>query len=157
MKIRRIVVKRSLLAVVLAALVPVYVFSQESDRNLAFFSSADTAGTMSPVKPAPAKGSIMFANAFRWNGSGPTGGYWSENDASDNVFRPVFSNVSKYRLQIYNRSGSRVFESSELYRGWDGYLSTGERAMQGVYVWKATGTFTDGTSFSKTGDVTFIY
>lgn len=157
MYVKRIVVKRSLLACMLAVFLDFYTFSQDNKSNLAYLNAPDTASAVYPVKPAPAKGSIIFATAFRWNGSGPTGGYWNENDVSDNVFRPVFSNVSRYTLQIFNRSGFKVFESSDLHRGWDGYLSTGERASQGVYIWKASGTFADGTRFSRTGDVTFIY
>lgn len=150
-------VKCSLLAFMLAVFVVSPSFSQDNGDRPAYVASVDTVSSPSPLKPANKNGSIIFATAFRWNGSGPTGGYWSENDVSDNIFRPVFSNVSEYRLQIYNRYGYEVFGSTDLHKGWDGYLATGERAMQGVYIWKASGTFNDGTRFSKTGDVTFIY
>jgi hypothetical protein len=107
--------------------------------------------------PDKAGGEIIFPNAFRWNGSGPTGGFWSESIVEDFVFRPVYSNVETYKLQIFNRSGFMIFESSDIHTGWDGYLRNGQLAIQGVYIWKASGKFNDGSSFSKIGDVTFLY
>ncbi len=140
------------------------VFSQNSSdksNSLLSFSNQqqtpDTANLRSPYIPVNGSGYIIFATAFRWNHSGPTGGYRSESIADDYVFYPVFSNVTSYRLDIYNRSGYKVFESEELSKGWDGYLKNGALAAQGVYIWKATGKYSDGTSFSKSGDVTFIY
>jgi hypothetical protein len=153
-----VILRRALLSCLLAFCTFIYSFSQQGSR-IPEVEKANTAALVSPapVNPVAGSGSIRFATAFRWNKSGPTGGYWSDNEINDEIFRPVYVNVASYRLLVFNRNGYKVFESSELYKGWDGYLSNGERAMQGVYIWKATGTFTDGTSFSKTGDVTYIY
>lgn len=118
--------------------------------------SFDTLNSLMPV-PADNSGKIRFPNAFRWNRTGPTGGYWSENQVDDYTFRPVFDNIASYKMQIFNRLGMKVFESSDVYKGWDGYLGNGGLAVQGVYIWKATGKFSDGKGFDKTGDVTFIY
>lgn len=127
--------------------------------NRAPIAASDMAADSAIVRaPSPATpGSIMFANAFRWNHAGPTGGFWSENDVNDYVFRPVYSNISAYNLIVYNRNGYQVFESKDLHKGWDGYLRDGSLAPQGVYIWKASGKYNDGTPFSKAGDVTFIY
>lgn len=102
-------------------------------------------------------GFIRYANAFKWNGSGPTGGYWKDGEVNDYVFRPHFENVLEYHLQIFNRWGVLIYESWELQKGWDGYDDTGHLVMQGVYVWKATGIFIDGEYFDKVGDVTFLH
>lgn len=110
-----------------------------------------------PDNPATLKGTIRFPNAFRWNQAGPTGGYWTENQVDDYTFRPVYTNVASYRLQIYNRRGLMIYESSEIGKGWDGYLANGLLATQGVYIWKVAGKFSDGSEFSKAGDVTFLY
>jgi hypothetical protein len=107
--------------------------------------------------PDTLPGSIIFPNAFRWNGTGPTGGYWNESVVEDFVFRPVCRNVEKYKLQIFNRLGLLIFESSDIHTGWDGYLKNGQLAFQGVYIWRASGKFNDESSFSLTGDVTFLY
>lgn len=117
---------------------------------------ADTAGMNRP-SPVDKTGMIKFPNAFRWNHTGPTGGYWQENVWDDNVFRPVFANILNYKLQVFNRWGLLVYESKDVYKGWDGYLENGELANQGVYIWKASGKFSDGIDFNRVGDVTFLY
>jgi|WetSurMetagenome_2_1015567.scaffolds.fasta_scaffold00461_9 PKD repeat protein len=111
----------------------------------------------SPIVVKYKKGDIKFPNVFKWNGSGPTGGYWNENQLDDNTFRPFFTNVMEYKLQIFNRWGVLIYESTDLQKGWDGYFGNGARALQGVYVWKAIGRYADGTYFNKVGDVTFLH
>ncbi len=117
----------------------------------------DSAMYKSPVVVDYRKGEIKFPNAFKWNGSGPTGGYWNENLLDDNTFRPFFTNIIDYKLQIFNRWGVLLYESSELQKGWDGYFGNSNLALQGVYVWKAVGRYADGTYFNKIGDVTFLH
>jgi PKD repeat protein len=111
----------------------------------------------SPVVVKYKSGEIKFPNCFKWNLSGPTGGYWNENQLDDNVFRPFFTNVTDYKLQIFNRWGVLIYESTDLYKGWDGYFGNGNLAIQGVYVWKATGQYADGAYYNKVGDVTFLH
>jgi PKD repeat protein len=105
------------------------------------------------------EGHIRFANVFKWNGEGPTGGYWEENTNPDMdyVFRPHFENIEDYKLQIFNRWGVLVYESNDLYKGWDGYWKDGKLAQQGVYVWRVEGRYTNGEFFVKVGDVTFLH
>jgi PKD repeat protein len=111
----------------------------------------------SPVLVNYKTGEIKFPNVFKWNGSGPTGGYWNDNQIDDNLFRPFFTNVIEYKLQIFNRWGVLIYESSELQKGWDGYFGKDYLALQGVYVYKAVGRYADGTYFNKIGDVTFLH
>lgn len=134
----------------------------KNDRNKEKSSSrpeleTDSSLIKAPENDFPDEGLISFPNAFRWNHGGPTGGYWNENETDDYVFRPVFRNVAEYKLQIYNRNGELIYESNEINKGWDGYIKNGNVAIQGVYIWKAKGKFTDGTSYDRIGDVTFLY
>ena len=76
---------------------------------------------------------------------------------NDNIFRPYFKNVIEYKLQIFNRWGVLVFETDDLKKGWDGYMDSANLALQGVYVWKATGKYANGEYFTKVGDVTFLH
>ncbi len=110
-----------------------------------------------PVNVEFINGKISFPNAFKWNGTGPNGGYWGENLTDDHVFRPFFTNVISYKLQIFNRWGVLIYESSDLHKGWDGYFNSNDLAKQDVYVWKAKGQYADGTYFDKVGDVTFLH
>jgi len=119
----------------------------------------DSAAMETPVLVEWKTGTLKFPNAFKWNESGPTGGEWSEgvNPYMDEVFRPFFENVIEYRLQIFNRWGTLIYESKDLKRGWDGYFGNGNLAPQGVYVWKASGRYADGEYFDMVGDVTFLH
>jgi PKD repeat protein len=111
----------------------------------------------SPIEVDFKTGDIKFPNAFKWNGSGPTGGYWNDNQFDDNIFRPFITNVIEYQLQIFNRWGVLIFESNEIQKGWDGYFRNGKLALQGVYVWKVVGKYADGNYFTLVGDVTFLH
>jgi PKD repeat protein len=117
----------------------------------------DSVKIKSPVVVDYKTGEIKFPNVFKWNESGPTGGYWEENQINDNIFRPFYINVIEYKLQIFNRWGVLLYESSELQKGWDGYFDNTKLALQGVYVYKVVGRYADGTYFNKVGDVTFLH
>jgi hypothetical protein len=99
---------------------------------------------------------IEFPNAFIPNSNGPAGGYYtSKSDESAQIFHPVTSGVSEYQLRIFSRLGILIFETSDINIGWDGYHK-GALCEPGVYVWKARGTYKNGESFVKTGDVMLI-
>jgi PKD repeat protein len=117
----------------------------------------DSSTFTTPVDVSFNLGKIKFPNAFVWNRTGPTGGYWQEGRVDDGVFRPHFENIIEYKLQIFNRWGVLIYESSDLQKGWDGYFGNGNLALEGVYVWKVKGRFIDGTYFDKVGDVTFLH
>ena len=61
------------------------------------------------------------------------------------------------KMMIYTRWGEMIWETNEVYRGWDGYLKSGELAQPGVYVYKAYVTYVDGMQELLTGDVTFLH
>ncbi len=99
---------------------------------------------------------INFPNAFIPNTGGPTGGYYStKSDEGSQVFHPVFSGVSDYELRIFSKLGILVFETNDITVGWDGYFK-GQLSEPGVYVWKVRGTFLNGESFIKMGDLTIL-
>jgi PKD repeat protein len=141
---------------------PWHKYESEGIYNVTLFVTTDKGCIdsmiyKSPIVVAYKSGNIKFPNAFRWNGSGPTGGYWDEDGMDDTLFRPFFKNVREYKLQIFNRWGVLIYESEELRKGWDGYFSNGHLALQGVYVWKVVGQFEDGSYFTTAGDVTFLH
>ena len=103
------------------------------------------------------EGVLSYPNVFRWNQSGPTGGYWTEGTIDNTVFHPHFFNVVEYKLLIYSRWGELVYESDDLYKGWDGYHTNGKKATQGVYVYKALVTYISGRKEVVVGDVTFLH
>jgi PKD repeat protein len=103
------------------------------------------------------EGTTVFPNAFRWNGTGPSGGNWGENEIDNTIFHPHMENAIELYMIIYTRWGEKVWETREVYIGWDGYLRSGELADQGVYVYKAWVTYSDGSQELLAGDVTFLH
>ncbi len=65
---------------------------------------------------------VLIPNAFTPNGASP-------ND----VYRPYLEGFVAMELRIYNRWGEKVFETTDLNGGWDGYYLSKE-APEGVYV-----------------------
>ena len=103
------------------------------------------------------EGSSSFPTAFRWNGSGPTGGHWTPGSEDNTVFHPDVENATALRMIILSRTGHKIFETNSVYVGWDGYISTGNLAGQGVYIYRAWITYSDGSKEELTGDVTFLH
>jgi PKD repeat protein len=104
----------------------------------------------------PAK--IEFPNAFTPNINGPSGGWYANltEHAVNDVFYPLHKGVMEYNLEIYTRWGEKLFETSDIGQGWDGYYN-GKLCKQAVYVWKARGKFINGRPFFLSGDVTLLY
>jgi len=120
------------------------------------YGCSDTAIMQLPLKVESSEVKIKFPNAFTPNPSGPSGGSFQAGSGRIDVFHPVFIEVPvEYHLVVYSREGKIVFESREVYRGWDGYLNQSQ-APSGVYVWMVEGRWEDGTPFSYRGDVTLV-
>ena len=86
-------------------------------------------------------------------------GLWMPNafaPASDNqairLFKPVGRNLKQYNIQVYNNFGRLLWESSQLdsegrpVEGWDGTFD-GKLMQAGTYMWKASATFIDETTW----------
>ncbi|MES2559437.1 MAG: PKD domain-containing protein [Bacteroidota bacterium] len=67
--------------------------------------------------------------------------------------RGVF--VAEFKLQIYNRWGQQVFETTNMHEGWDG-THNGKVCESDVYVYVAEGKGKHGESKSITGNVTLM-
>lgn len=58
-----------------------------------------------------------------------------DNDGLNDIFKPEGSNLRFYQLQIFDRWGEIIFESTDLNTGWDGTMN-GQDAPIGTYVYK---------------------
>ena len=88
---------------------------------------------------------IVKSNVFTPDGDG-------KNDKFD---LNQFANVKDFHIEIFNRWGKKVFESSDLSNQWDGKIN-GNPADEGVYYWMATYTSLctpNGESVQNTGFV----
>ena len=74
------------------------------------------------------------------------------------VWIPIFSSpqyLKRYNLDIYNRWGERVFETTDLNQGWDGTYQ-GSPVQDGTYTWKINFRWYDQRAFELTGHITLI-
>ena len=69
------------------------------------------------------------------------------------ILKKGIATISYFR--IYNRYGSKVFETSNIDQGWDGTFN-GQPQPFSVYVYEVEGVANDGTKFHKQGNVTLI-
>lgn len=64
-------------------------------------------------------------------------------------------NIKEATLIIYNRLGQKLFETTNINRGWDGFFK-GELQDIDVYVYLLEVTFLDGKKMSKKGNVALL-
>jgi PKD repeat protein len=138
---------------------PVHSYKKPGRYNLKLSVSTEFGCTDSVIVKNAFSGSenyIQFPNAFIPNLNGPSTGYYSpKSDEAAQVFHPVSTSVTEYQLRIFSRRGILIFESNDIFIGWDGYYK-GELCEPGVYIWKVRGNFLNGETFTKMGDVTLL-
>lgn len=79
----------------------------------------------------------------------------SSDNPEVNQFNGKGIGLKKYRLEIYDQNGNKVWETTALEQGkpsegWKGTNSKGELLPQGIYIWRAQATFIDDSEW--TGD-----
>jgi len=141
---------------------PIHTFTSSGNYTITLYAwnsdaCVDTLIMEDLIHIHDGEGSSVFPNAFMWNGSGPTGGHWTPGSEDNTVFHPRLENAVEFRMVIFTRLGHRIFESTEVYVGWDGYIDESDLAVQGVYVYKAWITYSSGEEEIQSGDVTFLH
>ncbi|MEN8201788.1 MAG: PKD domain-containing protein [Bacteroidota bacterium] len=140
---------------------PRHLYTQVGTYDISLEVTTENGCVDMLLKPAAVivegEGIIMFPNAFKPDMDGPNGGYYSLNEPErNNIFHPYWEGVLEYNLEIYTRWGEKLFSSTDVNIGWDGYYK-GELSSQAVYVYKSWGIFINGESFFEKGDVTLIH
>lgn len=82
------------------------------------------------------------------------------NDGNNDIFYILSGcEVANFQLQIFDRWGALVFETTDITQGWDGTIG-GEPAMNGVYVWRLNYSGSDNSGeavdYLKSGDLTLV-
>jgi gliding motility-associated-like protein len=96
-------------------------------------------------------GDIYTPNAFVPSALGPGNGRADQNS----LFLPLTRGLRDYNLQIFNRWGQLIFETSDTSHGWDGYYN-GQPCPPDVYVYKLTTRAENGKTVTRVGDVNLI-
>ncbi|WP_222166037.1 gliding motility-associated C-terminal domain-containing protein [Edaphocola aurantiacus] len=76
-------------------------------------------------------------------------------DGNNDILRIRGYGIEKVNLQIFNRWGEKVFETSELDKGWDGKYKGVLQEMD-TYGYLLTADFFDGSTTKKQGNVTLM-
>ena len=63
--------------------------------------------------------------------------------------------ITALNLQIFNRWGQKVFETSDFEACWDG-TQNGQELNAGVYIYKAVITLSTGEEIVQSGNITLI-
>jgi gliding motility-associated-like protein len=128
---------------------PIHTFSDSGSYDVVLVASAhngceDTAVHVVLVQPGLL---IFIPNAFTPNG-----------DKLNETFKPSTLGVDPktYTMNIFDRWGKKVFETSDLELGWDGKGKDGKMSMVGVYVYKIWFTDMNGKEYKRSGIVTLV-
>ncbi|TAF91219.1 MAG: PKD domain-containing protein [Bacteroidetes bacterium] len=101
---------------------------------------SDTCATISAViRPL-----LSVTSAFSPNG-----------DGVNDLARVRGFGITRMTWQIFNRWGTKVFVTNDPNQGWNGRFN-GELQPQEVYNYTLVATFSDGTSTTKTGNITLL-
>lgn len=74
------------------------------------------------------------------------------SNGPDYQFRVLYNCVPKnFELEVYNRWGELRFETDSIYEVWDM-----QEEEEGVYIWKITGRYEDGTEIDEKGTVVLL-
>lgn len=98
---------------------------------------------------------VIVPNAFTPRNESSTAGYLDKEDGLNDIFYPLTEGVTEIQLQIFNRWGQFMYQSTTLNKGWDGTYN-GNACKADVYVYKIWVRFVDGSTTTKVGDVTLL-
>jgi len=78
-------------------------------------------------------------------------------DGINEVFLPLMTGVvaDSYHFYVFDRWGNLIFQTNDLYKGWDGTLK-GDVVMEDVYVWKIELKTTHGVKKQVRGQVSVV-
>ncbi len=83
---------------------------------------------------------VRFPTAFSPDGNG-----------LNDVFKPkVFGSLTSFRMELYNRWGQKVFESTDAERGWSGTVN-GMQEPNGTYIWNVVYQLAGGNRTKESG------
>ncbi len=87
----------------------------------------------------PKEGSVFVPELFTPNG-----------DGNNDMFRVYGNEIQYLTLQVYDRQGTKLFETNNTSIGWDGRFRDIPQP-NGTYIWKIEGAFRNGTSLTFQG------
>jgi len=131
----------------------------EADRYSCYYITAEATLSLpgEPLRVLRSRSNTICVekSAVLWF---PNALYPDANNAVNRKFRPLVAfgtNLKAYELYVYDRYGSLVFTSTDVYEGWDGTLKN-ELLPAGVYVFICKYIGTNDKTVEEKGTVTLI-
>jgi gliding motility-associated-like protein len=120
-------------------------FMDTGDAQIRLFSvntlgCRDTATKIINVKEEQ----LFFPNAFTPNG-----------DGVNDIFRPGGMGIRTYRMEIYDRWGKLIFQTTDMNHGWDGTLG-GQPLPSDTYIYQCDARGHSGQLYTYTGNITIL-
>ncbi len=78
-----------------------------------------------------------------------------DDNAKNEIFKPTFLFVKKFKMTIYNRQGEVLFETNDIEKGWDG-KHKGQKVPADSYAYFAEAEDNKGEKFSTKGTFVLI-
>jgi gliding motility-associated-like protein len=125
---------------------PTHMYRQSGSFKVCLIASNSAGCSDSVCKTVEAdiKIAIGVPSAFSPNG-----------DLTNDIVFVHGSGVESFTLKIYNRWGQKVFETSDMKKGWDGTYN-GQIQDAEVFAYILTATFIDGSSTTQKGNISLI-
>lgn len=76
-------------------------------------------------------------------------------DGTNDVFLVSIAGLKTFEMRIYSRWGEKMFESNDIYKGWDGKVN-GKLVEGGVYTYKIYARLISGKEIETHGNVTIL-
>ena len=77
------------------------------------------------------------------------------DDGINDEFKVTYKSIESYRCRIYNQWGKKVYDSTDITKGWDGTIGSA-RASIGTYFYIIEARGTDGRQFKEQGDINLV-
>ncbi|MEI8202567.1 MAG: gliding motility-associated C-terminal domain-containing protein [Bacteroidota bacterium] len=88
---------------------------------------------------------IIIPNVFTPNG-----------DGSNDEFIIQYREIKSFKCTVFNRWGKKIYEWTDVSKGWDGKTNSGGLAADGVYYYIISATGTDNVEYNLNGSITII-
>ena len=73
------------------------------------------------------------------------------NDGSNDFFVIKSKNIKEFKLHVFERNGTELFETSDIEKGWNGENKYGEQVAEGNYFYLIKAVGTDGKQYKEKG------
>jgi gliding motility-associated-like protein len=135
---------------------PVFVMNRVSDGDVIKVNMTSNATCANPVtvvsNPVDLKIDYALCPSHFYM---PTG-FTPNQDGKNDLLKPsIDGKLVNYRFSIFNRWGQKIFETTDIMKGWDGKVF-GTQTDSNVFVWYCTYQFIGQPAESKKGTVVLI-